>query len=234
MSLARDNEIYIDLKNIMNKIVKKQELANALTHGVGVVLSLVGLIVLLIDAINKNDNKLFVSFLIYGVGIIFLFTASTLYHSLHRPKIKKIMQILDHIGIYLMIAGTYTPFAMISLQKSWGDLLLILIWSMAGAGIIFKLFFTGRFKKLSTFIYLAMGWLAIFALKPMLQYIHFNGMMLIFAGGLCFSIGVFFYMRDAKHTYNHAIWHLFVLAGGACHYFAILFYAQPTTTVFLP
>ncbi|SFF11584.1 PAQR family membrane homeostasis protein TrhA [Thermoflexibacter ruber] len=217
----------------MEKIVKKQELANALTHGLGAVLSIVGLIVLLIDAISKHDNKLFVSFLIYGVGISFLFTASTLYHSLHRPKIKKIMQILDHVGIYLMIAGTYTPFAMVSLQKSWGDLLLILIWAMAGAGIIFKLFFTGRFKKLSTFIYLAMGWLAIFALKPMLQYIHFNGMILILAGGLCFSIGVFFYLRDTKYIYNHAIWHLFVLAGGACHYFAVLFYTQPATTMVL-
>ncbi|GAB4195655.1 MAG: hemolysin III family protein [Thermoflexibacter sp.] len=217
----------------MEKIVKKQELANALTHGLGAVLSFVGLIVLLIDAINKHDNKLFVSFLIYGLGISFLFTASTLYHSLHKPKIKKIMQILDHVGIYLMIAGTYTPFAMVSLQKSWGDLLLILIWAMAGAGIIFKLFFTGRFKKLSTFIYLAMGWLAIFALKPMLQYIHFNGMILILAGGLCFSIGVFFYLRDSKYIYNHAIWHLFVLAGGSCHYFAVLFYTQPTNTMVL-
>ncbi len=206
---------------------KRQELANALTHGLGAILSLAGLFVLLSKAHEIGHNRLFISFLIYGTGITFLFTASTLYHSLTQPKAKKIMQIFDHIGIYLMIAGTYTPFAMISLQPSWGDLLLILIWTIAGVGIIVKIFFIGKFKGISTAIYLAMGWLAIFAIKPMLQYIPMNGMWLIFAGGACFSMGVFFYLRDKKHLYYHAIWHLFVLAGGICHYFAVLFYAYP-------
>ncbi|MCU0391410.1 MAG: hemolysin III family protein [Thermoflexibacter sp.] len=212
----------------MEEIDKKQELANALTHGLGAVLSVVGLIVLLMNALSMQDNRLFISFLIYGLGIIFLFTASTLYHSFHRPATKRVLRILDHVGIYLMIAGTYTPFAMDSLQESWGNLLLILIWVIAGAGIIFKIFFTGKFKKLSTFIYVLMGWLAVFAFEPMFRYIHFNGMMLIISGGLFFSVGVIFYMKEHKYLYNHAIWHLFVLAGGACHYFAILFYTYPT------
>lgn len=207
----------------MDKIYKKQEFANALTHGAGAALSIIGLVFLMLKASEIGYNRLFISFLIYGTAITFLFTASTLYHSFHTPKTKKIMQIFDHVGIYLMIAGTYTPFAMIPLQKSWGDWLLLLVWSIAGLGIIFKLFFTGRFKRVSTAIYLAMGWLAIFAIKPMFENIHFNGMMLILAGGLCFSVGVIFYMRE-KYIYNHAIWHLFVLAGGMCHYFAVFFY----------
>lgn len=210
----------------MDDTYKKQELANALTHGAGAVLSAVGLVFLILKAGNAGYNRLFISFLIYGIAITFLFTASTLYHSFHTPKTKKIMQVFDHVGIYLMIAGTYTPFAMISLQKSWGNWLLLLVWSIAALGIVFKLFFTGRFKKVSTAIYLAMGWLAIFAIKPMFENIHFNGMMLILAGGLCFSVGVIFYMRE-KYIYNHAIWHLFVLAGGICHYFAVFFYTYP-------
>lgn len=210
----------------MDNTYKKQELANALTHGAGAVLSAVGLVFLILKAGNAGYNRLFISFLIYGIAITFLFTASTLYHSFHTPKTKKIMQVFDHVGIYLMIAGTYTPFAMISLQKSWGNWLLLLVWSIAALGIVFKLFFTGRFKKVSTAIYLAMGWLAIFAIKPMFENIHFNGMMLILAGGLCFSVGVIFYMRE-KYIYNHAIWHLFVLAGGICHYFAVFFYTYP-------
>ncbi|TAE91762.1 MAG: hemolysin D [Runella slithyformis] len=210
----------------VDEIYKKQELANAITHGIGALLSAVGLLFLMMKANETGYNRLIISFLIYGIAITFLFTASTLYHSFHTPKTKKIMQILDHIGIYLMIAGTYTPFAMISLAKPWGDWLLILVWSIAGLGIVFKLFFTGRFKRVSTVIYLAMGWLAIIAIKPMFEAIHFNGMMLIFTGGLCFSVGVIFYIRD-KYSYNHAIWHLFVLAGGICHYFAVFFYTYP-------
>lgn len=210
----------------MDNTYKKQELANALTHGAGAVLSAVGLVFLILKAGNAGYNRLLISFLIYGIAITFLFTASTLYHSFHTPKTKKIMQVFDHVGIYLMIAGTYTPFAMISLQKSWGDWLLLLVWGIAALGIVFKLFFTGRFKKVSTAIYLAMGWLAVIAIKPMFENIHFNGMMLILAGGLCFSVGVIFYMRE-KYIYNHAIWHLFVLAGGICHYFAVFFYTYP-------
>ena len=211
----------------MDKIYLKQERANALTHGLGAVLSIVGLIVLLTKASELGYIRLFISFLVYGIGITFLFSASTLYHSFHTPKIKKTMRIFDHIGIYLMIAGTYTPFTMIPLKNAGGDWLLILIWSVAGVGIFLKLFFTGRFKAISTAIYVIMGWLAIFAVKPMLENIHWNGMLLIFAGGISFSLGVIFYMRDKKYIYNHAIWHLFVLAGGIFHYFAVLFYTYP-------
>jgi hemolysin III len=210
-----------------NKTYLKQERANALTHGLGAVLSIVGLVVLLSKAGGIGYTRLFISFLIYGIGIIFLFSASTLYHSFHAPKTKKIMRILDHVGIYLMIAGTYTPFAMISLQNAGGDWLLMLIWSIAGIGIILKIFFTGKLKAISTAIYVIMGWLAVFVIKPLFENIHWNGMLLILAGGISFSLGVIFYMRDKKYIYNHAIWHLFVLAGGIFHYFAVLFYTYP-------
>jgi hemolysin III len=203
----------------------KQELANALTHGLGAVLSAVGLAFLIAKAQRLGGPEVLASFVVYGAAITFLFTASTLYHSFHRQRTKRALQVADHIGIYLMIAGTYTPFAVVSLRHShWGLFLLLAVWGIAGAGIVFKLFFTGRFNLLSTAIYLGMGWLAVVALKPMLAAIPGPGMVLIGAGGLCFTVGVVFYLWK-KLVYHHAIWHLFVLAGGACHYFAVFFYA---------
>jgi hemolysin III len=199
------------------------ELANSLTHGLGAVLSLVGLVFLVVKAVQAQDGRLLASFLIYGVGITFLFTASTLYHSIHHPATKRVFHVMDHIGIYLMIAGTYTPFAMVTIERSWGDLLLWLVWSIAGAGSLFKLFFTGRFNLLSTFVYLGMGWIAVVAAGPLVEAIPAPGLALIVAGGLLFSVGVVFYLWP-KLKYHHAIWHLFVLAGGACHYFAVFYY----------
>jgi hemolysin III len=199
------------------------ELANSLTHGLGALLSVVGLCFLIAKAIEVQNDRLLASFLIYGIGITFLFTASTLYHGIHRQPAKRVLHVMDHIGIYLMIAGTYTPFAMVTLERSWGDLLLLLVWSIAGAGTLFKLFFTGRFNLLSTFIYLGMGWLAVVAANPMVEAIPVPGLALIVAGGLFFSVGVIFYLWQ-RLKYHHAIWHLFVLAGGVCHYFAIFFY----------
>ncbi|MCU0450684.1 MAG: hemolysin III family protein [Bernardetiaceae bacterium] len=203
----------------------KQELANALTHGLGAVLSAVGLAFLIVKAQQLGGPEVLTSFVVYGAAITFLFTASTLYHSIHGPGAKRALQVVDHIGIYLMIAGTYTPFAVVSLRHShWGLFLLLVVWGIAGAGIVFKLFFTGRFNLLSTAIYLGMGWLAVVALKPMLAAIPGPGMALIATGGLCFTVGVVFYLWK-KLVYHHAIWHLFVLAGGACHYFAVFFYS---------
>jgi len=199
------------------------ERVNSLTHGLGAVLSAIGLVFLMVKAVQLQDSRLFISFLIYGTAITFLFTASILYHGIHREPAKQILHVMDHIGIYLMIAGTYTPFAMVTIERSWGDLLLLLVWFIAGAGTLFKLFFTGRFNLLSTFIYVGMGWLAVLIAKPMMDAIPVPGLLLIVAGGLFFSVGVIFYLWR-KWKYHHAIWHSFVLAGGICHYFAVFFY----------
>ena len=212
------------MKKYLNE--QNEELANALTHGLGALLSLIGSWLLIDKALAFQNQRLLLSFMIYGGGIFFLFLASTLYHSFKHESVKKRLQVIDHIGIYLMIAGTYTPFAMITLDRWWGDLLLWLVWSIAFFGIIFKIFFTGRFKMLSTIIYLGMGWLVVIAAKPMYDAITLNGLLLIVAGGLVFSAGTVFYMRE-RLRFNHAIWHLFVLGGGICHFFAIFFYSYP-------
>lgn len=203
-----------------------EEFANALTHGLGALLSLIGSWLLIEKALTVQNQRLLLSFIIYGGGIFFLFLASTLYHSFRHETVKKRLQVIDHIGIYLMIAGTYTPFAMITIDRWWGDLLLWLVWGIAFAGIIFKIFFTGKFKVLSTAIYLGMGWLAVIAAKPMYEAIPLNGILLIVAGGILFSAGSIFYLWE-KLRFNHAIWHLFVLGGGICHFFAIFFYSYP-------
>lgn len=205
---------------------RKEELANAITHGIGALLSLIGSWFLIEKALNMQNKRLLLSFIIYGSGIFFLFLASTLYHGLRRESVKKILQMLDHIGIFLMIAGTYTPFAMVTLDRTWGNLLLWLVWGIAFFGVIFKIFFTGKFKLLSTIIYLTMGWLAVIAAKPMYEAIPFNGILLIAAGGLLFSVGTIFYLWEGLR-YNHTIWHLFVLGGGICHFFAVFFYSYP-------
>jgi len=214
----------VSVKKYLND--QYEELANALTHSLGALLSLVGSWFLIEKAINTQNQRLLLSFIIYGSSIFFLFLASTLYHSFKHESIKKCLQVVDHIGIYLMIAGTYTPFAMVTIDRWWGNLLLWMVWGIALAGIIFKIFFTGKFKILSTAIYLGMGWMAVIAAKPIYEAIPLNGILLIIAGGFLFSVGTAFYLWE-KLRFNHVIWHLFVLGGGICHFFAIFFYSYP-------
>lgn len=203
-------------------------MANALTHGIGAVLSIIGTVILVLQAHRLADQAAMISYAIYGGSITFLFSASTLYHSFQKPRTKKIFRILDHIGIYLMIAGTYTPFMAMTLDPSWGRILLWVVWGIAAAGILFKIFFTGRFEWISLGSYLAMGWLSLLAVKPMLAAIPTAGLWLLGLGGLCFSAGVIFY-RWRSLFYHHAIWHIFVMAGGIFHYFAVLYYSHPGT-----
>jgi hemolysin III len=204
----------------------KQEVANAITHGIGAIWAIIGTVVLAQHANNIGNTRLLICFVIYGCCMTFLFAASTIYHSFHSPKTKKVLRVFDHIGIYLMIAGTYTPFLLVSLPSNWGNPLAFVIWGIAIAGILFKLFFTGKYEWVSLASYLAMGWLVIVATKPMLDVVPVNGLWLLLAGGLCFSAGVVFYRWHSLY-YHHAIWHVFVMAGGACHYFAILLYSYP-------
>ena len=207
-----------------------EELVNSLTHGTGALLSAVGLVVLVVLACLHGTVLHIVSCSIYGATLVLLYTASTLYHSVRSPRLKHAFKIIDHSCIYLLIAGTYTPFTLVTLQGNWGWTLFGLIWVLAAAGIVFQVFFVYRFKILATIAYVLMGWLAVFAVKPLLDTLPSGGFAWLLAGGIVYTVGALFYLVK-RLPYNHAIWHLFVLGGSACHYVAVLFYVVPAATV---
>ena len=198
-----------------------EERLNALSHGLGAVLGVVGLILLLVNC-NSTSLEIF-SVMVYGVSIIILFLASSLYHSVTDEKKKHYFRIVDHISIYLLIAGTYTPVTLITLIDSRGWLLFGLVWGIALIGTILKLFFTGRFEMFSTLLYLVMGWLIVFDFSYLAEHLATNGLLFLFSGGLFYTLGIVFYAIH-KIPYNHVIWHLFVLAGAISHFFMIFLY----------
>jgi hemolysin III len=197
-----------------------QEFWNALTHGLGAVLSLAaGVTLISLTALHGSGRQL-AGAIVFGVSLLMLYTASTLYHAISHHRAKARLKIFDHCAIFVLIAGTYTPFALIGLRDHGGWWLFAVAWTLAAIGIVFKLFFTGRFKGVSTLIYLGMGWMALFALKPMLLAINTTTLVWLFAGGLAYSLGTVFYMsRRLPHA--HAVWHLFVLLGSGCHFVAV-------------
>lgn len=197
-----------------------EEKANTLTHALGLLMAIAGLTVLLRSVVDDPDNWRRASFLIYGLSLVFLFASSTFYHGTTNYRTKRILQIVDHIAIYLLIAGTYTPFLLIPLRGVWGWTLLTIIWTMAISGSILKFWYTGQYNRVSTAFYLGMGWLAIFAIKPMVESVPTASLVWLLIGGLCYTFGVYFYIKSSWR-YHHAIWHLFVLAGSACHYISI-------------
>ncbi|MFV8462150.1 PAQR family membrane homeostasis protein TrhA [Vibrio campbellii] len=204
-----------------------EERANAITHGLGVVLGVVGLILLLIRAFDHQADTLTIaSMAVYGSSIILLFLASTLYHSITTVKTKRLLKTLDHCAIYLLIAGSYTPFLLVSLRTPLAMGLMAVIWGIALVGIIMKIAFVYRFKRLSLVTYLAMGWLSLIVVYQLAMNIEMGGLVLLALGGVIYSLGVIFYVAK-RIPYNHAIWHLFVLAGCACHFFAIYLYVTP-------
>lgn len=203
----------------MSTQTKLEEQLNAGSHGIGVVLGIIGLVLLVLNVDNTQDWHLF-SVIIYGLSIIILFIASTLYHSISDEKLKKRFRIVDHISIYLLIAGTYTPVLLIMLSESLGWPLFYAVWGIAIFGLILKLFFTGKFEIFSTLLYLVMGWLIVFDYSTLSELIHPNGILWLFAGGLFYTVGIVFYSIH-KIPYNHVIWHLFVLAGAICHFLMI-------------
>ena len=200
-----------------------EEIAHSITHGIGAVLSVVGLVLLVMRAAQTGDVWRIVSFAIFGTSMVLLYTASTLYHALIPPRARHIFKILDHAMIYVLIAGSYTPFLLISLRGSWGWSLFGVVWGLTLIGIAFKIFFAGRFRLVSTLLYLAMGWMCAIAIKPMIANVPHDGLMWLLAGGLAYSLGTIFYMWK-KMTYHHAVWHVFVLAGTGCHFVAIYNY----------
>ncbi|MCG7491301.1 hemolysin III family protein [Vibrio sp. Of14-4] len=204
-----------------------EELANTLTHGAGILLGVIGLILLLIKAVDHNADTLTItSMSIYGASMIVLFLASTLYHAIPYQRAKRALKTFDHCAIYLLIAGSYTPFLLVSLRTPLAIGLMIVIWVLALIGIIMKLAFVYRYKKLSLVTYLMMGWLSLVVIYQLALNLEVGGLTLLAAGGIIYSLGVIFYVAK-RIPFNHAIWHGFVLAGCACHFFAIYLYVDP-------
>jgi hemolysin III len=206
----------------------KEDFANSVTHGIGTVLSLIGLVLLVILASKSGDVWRVVSFSVYGSSLVILYLSSTLYHGIQKPHIKRLLRVLDHSTIYLLIAGSYTPFLLVSMRGAWGWSLFGVIWGLALLGIMFKVFFIGRFEALATAAYVLMGWLVVIAFKEMTNSVPPGGITLLVVGGVTYTLGVVFYAWK-KLPFNHAIWHLFVLGGSACHFFAVLYYVLPMT-----
>ncbi|MDD7804642.1 MAG: hemolysin III family protein [Endozoicomonas sp. (ex Botrylloides leachii)] len=207
-----------------------EEIANSITHGLGALLSVAGLTLLITCAISQNDPWRIISFSIYGTTLILLFIASTLYHSFQHSHTKRIFKLLDHCAIYLLIAGTYTPFLLVTMRNTTGWVLFTIIWLLALFGIIFKLICIERFKKLSVVTYILMGWLIVVASKQLTEKLPSGGINWVVAGGVVYTLGVIFYLWN-RLPFNHAIWHLFVLGGSICHFFAIYFYVLPNNLV---
>ena len=203
-----------------------EELANTATHGFGVVLSIAALVVLVVIAGFEGNTWQAVSFSIYGLTLITLYLSSTLYHSFFSPRIKHIFKLADHSAIFLLIAGTYTPFALVCLRGPWGWTFFGLIWGFAILGIALTLFFFERYRRLFTLLYLIMGWLGVFLFKPLLTVIPLEGVLCLVGGGVFYTLGVIFFLRG-NLRYGHTVWHLFVLAGSICHFFGILLYVLP-------
>ena len=203
-----------------------EEILNAATHGFGILLSIVGLVVLVAFASIDGSAILITSCAVFGGTLIFAYSSSTLYHAITNEKAKQIFRQFDHAAIYLLIAGTYTPIVLVLLDGTWGWTIFTIIWTTAIVGVVLKFVYPHRFKKFSVALYLIMGWFVIIAIKDLMQSMDSGGLWLMLIGGLFYSFGVIFYVWKSL-PYNHAIWHLFVLAGSISHYFMVLFYVVP-------
>ena len=200
-----------------------EEIAHSVTHGVGALLSVAALVMLIVRAVGTGDPWRVVSFTIFGVTMVLLYTASTFYHALTPPRVKHVFQVLDHSFIYVLIAGSYTPFLLVCLRGGWGWALFGVVWGVTIAGVFFKVWFAGRFRLLSTLIYIALGWLCVIAVKPMMANVPGPGLAWLLAGGVAYTGGAVFYLWRGMR-YHHAVWHVFVLAGTGCHWVAVYRY----------
>lgn len=205
---------------------KKEEVANAIIHGIGAVLSVIALVALIIAASESGTAWHVTSFTIYGVTMLLLYVSSTLVHSFPEGRVKDIFEICDHASIYLFIAGTYTPFLFLVVKGALGWTLFGIVWGMALAGVVFKLFFTKKFLYLSTVLYILMGWLIVFAWNPLVTSLPTGGLMLLVTGGILYTVGAVFYVWR-MFPFHHAVWHAFVLAGTVAHFFGVFYYLLP-------
>lgn len=211
-----------------SRYTKGEEIANSITHGLGTLLAIAGLVVLVVFAAHYGTAWHVVSCSIFGAALILLYLASTLYHAIRHPGAKSLFRILDHAAILVLIAGTYTPFTLVSLRGAWGWTLFGIIWGLAILGIVLETTRLRRFRGWLIALYVVMGWAVVAATKPMLAHVGHGGLWLLLAGGIAYTGGIAFYLWH-RLPYNHAIWHLFVLAGSALHYFAVLLYVVPAS-----
>ena len=202
------------------------ELASSLIHGIGIVLSIAGLATLVAFAALRGNALAVVACAVFGSSLVLLYTASTLYHSVSVPAAKPTLRMLDHIAIYVLIAGTYTPFTLIALPGAWGWSLFIAVWTLALAGSALELGLLGRYRKLAVLLYVGMGWIGMIAFQPLSHHLQTGGMLLLLGGGAAYTLGVPFYLWR-KLPYHHALWHVFVLAGSVLHFLAVLLYVIP-------
>jgi hemolysin III len=203
-----------------------EEIANAITHGVGIVASIVALVILVVVARLYGTPLDVVSVSVYGATLVLLYTASTLYHSLSGTRAARVFKVIDHAAIYLLIAGTYTPFTLVTLRGPWGLSLFLVVWTLAAIGVSLEAFWVLRPKWVSSLVYLGMGWLVIVAINPLLAALPPAGLKLLVAGGLCYTLGTIFYVLK-KVPYMHAVWHMWVLAGSVCHFLAVVLFVLP-------
>jgi hemolysin III len=205
-----------------------EEIASSVTHGLGLVASIVALPFLIMGASREGDAWRVSSAIVFGVSLILLYCASTLYHALPRSKAKRVFRVIDHSAIYVLIAGTYTPFLLGPLRGGWGWSLFFTLWALAIAGIVMKATLGFRWARASTIVYLLMGWCGLVAIKPLLERVSVAGLIWLFAGGLAYTAGVAFFVLDQRIRYAHSIWHLFVATGSVCHVVAVLRYSGGT------
>lgn len=198
-----------------------EEIAHSVTHGIGALLGVAALVIMVWYSVTEGTVWHLVSGIIYGSSLILLYMSSTLYHAITNPRAKEVLQLMDHAAIFILIAGTYTPFLLVNLRGPWGWSLFIIIWSIAIGGVFLETMKKERVKWLSLTLYLGLGWMALVAMKPMLELVDTFALLLLLAGGLSYSFGIIFYVK--KHIpYHHAVWHVFVLAGSVLHFFAML------------
>jgi len=200
-----------------------EEVANIVTHGIGAVLAILALVALVTVALVGDDVWAMVSLTIYGATLILLYLASTLYHAIRHKPTKLIFKTCDHAAIFLLIAGTYTPYCLLVLGGAWGWTMFAAVWSIAAFGVVFKIFHTNRYARLSLMLYLGMGWIGVFAVGPIIANMETAGFLLLALGGLAYTGGVAFFLWESM-PFNHAVWHLFVLAGSTCHFLSIYYY----------
>lgn len=209
-------------KAAYRKLSIKEEIFNSITHGIGTLLSIAALVILVVLAVTKGDTWHIVSYSIYGSTLVLLYLSSTLYHSFTKEKLKNLFARFDHAAIFLLIAGTYTPFLLTVLRGTLGWVLFGIIWGVALVGIIIRSIYLTRFRKLMVGLYLAMGWLFVVAVGPMIKNLPTLSIVFLFLGGIFYSVGVIFYVKR-NLNYGHGIWHLFVLAGSIMHFFAVIY-----------
>ena len=217
----------------INLIDKKQrmytigeEITNAITHGIGALLSIAGLVIAIVFSAIYGDAYCVVSSCIYGASLIMLYTMSTLYHSITNLKAKKVFRTLDHVSVFLLIAGTYTPYCLVTLRGPIGWSIFGVVWAVAITSIVFSSINLEKFKKMNFTCALILGWIIVFAFNPLIDFLNINAIILLIAGGLAYTFGTIFYILNKKR-FMHSIWHIFVILGSVLHYFSILFYVLP-------